>query len=580
MRCASALLFLACAGLPCLAATGLSCESTPAVEAAGRNLNRELEGATFEQSIVLRQQAYEHMLQLDPQDYRPAYRYMRTVRYDTPEKWDAFRDGLVSEARSHPQDPYKLVVAAMSLSRKDTPQAMRFLEQSIATNPNYAPAYSELSGYYAGSGKYIDKAKAATYLQKFYQLCPASRDYSAMYSLKKSESRELKAEVAKNLRQRLSTSEDPNVLRSYSEVWALEFSNLPVTEHPKERQRVAADLSRMQKLPIQPTAEWLSFLKDGYKQSGAPESQVKDIEARISKEFPHSNEAFYMWSEAWGDQHPHPSGEASAADWQQYMRLALAHYREVDQRFPQVHGLGYYLVEYTSHLDGEPNDEIVREGEEYIKQSDLYEGPSSHSREYVAEVFLDHNIEPVRALELLQQARRLRDSRREQSDFEPADYFKPKEIENLSQEHSGYEARFRLLYLRACRAAKDKGAAEALTAQVEAPPPPYEKARPAYWNARAILAEIDGRTPDALAYYQKALFLREPPKKQYGVLDDTLLADARRVWTDSRGSGKHLLSGASLMFPRSRTSLKGDGRSRISSCLLSSSRIYKARCGS
>lgn len=195
MRCASALLFLACAGLPCLAATGLSCESTPAVEAAGRNLNRELEGATFEQSIILRQQAYEEMRQLDPQDYRPAYRYMRTVRYDTPEKWDAFRDGLVSEARSHPQDSYKLVVAAMSLSGKDTPQAMRFLEQSIASNPDYAPAYSELSGYYAGSGKYIDKAKAATYLQKFYQLCPVSRDSSAMYALKKSESSELKAEV-------------------------------------------------------------------------------------------------------------------------------------------------------------------------------------------------------------------------------------------------------------------------------------------------------------------------------------------------------------------------------------------------
>ena len=516
MKCVSALLFLLCGGLRCVTATGLSCESTPAVEAARRDLDRKREGATFEQWIAFAQQAYDQMRQLDPQDYRPARRYMFDVRFEAPEQWDALRDGLVSEARSHPQDPYKLVVAAMALSRKDTPQAMRFLEQSIASNPDYAPAYSELSGYYAGSGKYIDKAKAATYLQKFYQLCPSSRDYWGMFYLKKSESSELKAEVARSLRQRLATSTDPYLLRTYSDVWSLEFSNLAVTEHPKERQRVADDLSHLQKLAVQPTAEWLNFLKDGYKQSGAPETQIKAIEARILKEFPHSEESFSLWNRAWGDQNPKPAAEASAADWQRYMRLALAHYREVNQSFPQEHWLSFYFVEYTSHLDGEPAEKIIREGEEYIKQDDLYNGPSSRSREYVAQVFLDHNLEPARALELLQEARRLRDSRREQLLFQAAvqaaDYEKPKETDNPSQEHSAYEARFRVLYLRACRAAKDKGAAEALTSQVESTPPTDSKVPFAYWNARAILAEIEGRTPDALVYYQKALFLRVTQK--------------------------------------------------------------------
>ncbi len=537
MHYAFALLFLLCSGLPCLAAAGLSCESTPAVEAAQRELNRKREGATFEQVLVLQQKAYDQLHQLDPQDYRPARRHMFDVRYDTPEQWDALRDSILSDARSHPQDALKLVLAALALSRKDTPQAMRLLEQSIAAKPDYAPAYLELSGYYAGSGKYIDKTKAATYLQKFYQLCPSSRDGFAMYGLKKSESSELKAQVARNLRQRLSASTDPFVLRSYSDVWSLEFSTLPVTEHSKERQRVADDLSRLEKLPIQPTAEWLSFLRDGYKQSGAPESQIKAIEARILTEFPHSDEAFGISYHSWRDQYPEPVGEASAADWQQYMRLALAHYREVMQRFPQKHGFGEYIpVEYTSRRDGASNEEIVREGEAYIEQYDLYRGPSSGYREYIAGIFLDHNLQPARTLELLQEARRLRDSPRQRNDFEPADYYKPKEIEDHSQTHWAYEASFRVLYLRACRSAKDKAAAEALTTQVETAPPTYSKALPAYWNARAILAEIEGRTPDALAYYQKALLLREPPKKQYGVLNDTLLADARRVWTSSRGS--------------------------------------------
>ena len=272
MKCASAWLFLFCTSLPSLAAAGLSCESAPAVEAAQRELNRKAEGATFEQSIVLRQQAYEQLRRLDPGDYRAARRHMFDVR---PEQWNARRDSLLLDARAHPRDPLKQTLAALALSRKDTPQAMRILEQAIATSPNYAPAFLELSGYYAGSGKYIDKTKAAAYLQGFYRLCPSSRDGFAMFQLKKSESSELKAEVARNLRQRLSASADPHVLRSYSDVWSLEFSGLPGTEHPKERQRVADDLSRIQKLPVKSTAEWLAFLRDRYKQSGASEAQIK-----------------------------------------------------------------------------------------------------------------------------------------------------------------------------------------------------------------------------------------------------------------------------------------------------------------
>lgn len=537
MKRAAALLCFLGAGLPCLAAAGLSCESSPAVEAAQRELDRKSQGATFEESLVLARQAYEEMHRLDPQDYRPVLSYyMFTVRYNMPEQWDAARNKFVSDAQSHPKDPVKLTIAARALSRKDTPQAMRFLEQSIAANRDYAPAYLELAGYYDGSGKYIDKTKAAGYLKDFYQLCPSSRDDLAMFHLKKSELGEVKAEVARNLRQRLSDATDPYILRSYSDVWALEFSNLPVTEHPKERQRVAEDLRRLEKLPIRPTAEWLDFLKDGYKQSGAPAAQVKAMESRILAEFPHSQEAFELSFQNWEDQHPKPEVEASAADWQPYLRLAVAHYRDLLQRFPQDHQSGYYLIEYMSNLDGEPSSDIVREGEQYIKESDLYDGPSSRPREYVAGIFLDRNLQPARSLELLQEARRLRNSPRERSNWETPDYEKPKDIENFAQEHSAYEARFLVLYLRACRAANDKAAAVALTAQVEAAPPAHDKAPAAYWQARAILAEIEGRMPDALAYFQKALFLREPPTKHYGVLNDTLLADAQRVWTGSGGS--------------------------------------------
>ena len=525
-----------CAATARLKGDARSCESSPAVQAARRDLAQKLDGLTFEQSITLQDEANQRIMQLDPSDYRPIREYLDFVRYNMPERWAAVRSQFVAKAKAHPEDPVNLVGGALALLGTDTAQSFAFLNQATKSNADYAAADLELAAYYHHLGKFTDKTKAAGYLEKYYQLCPASRDGWAMYYLKQLGSNELKAQVAKNLRARLATVDDPHVLRLYSDIWSLEFSTLPVTEHAKERQRVAEDLSGLQKLPIHASAEWLDFLKDGYKQSGAPEDQVKALEARISKEFPHSDEAQEIWFQDWKDQHPQPAGEASAAEWQQYMRLEVAHDREIPQLFPNEHGFGYSILEYTSHLDGVSNEEIARQGEAYLKESDLYQGPSSWGPQYVATVFLDRNVEPARALALLQEARKLKQSPREKVFSETPDYAKPKTIEDTAERQVIDDAEFHVLYLRACRAAGEKSAAEELKASVEAAPPTHAKALPAYWNARAILAEIEGHDTDALAFYQKALFLREPPQKHYGVLNDTLLADARRVWTASQGS--------------------------------------------
>lgn len=536
MKFAFSLFFVLCAGAVQLFAAGQSCESSPAMWVAQRDLNHKLEGATFDQSNALQEAAYQQLRQLDPEDIRPIRQYIQHIRYDLHDQFDAFRENVLSDAKSHPQDPLKLTAAAIVLFGKDTPQAFHLAEQAMTVQPNYAPAYVQLVGMYDRGGKYEDKDKAATYLEKYYQLCPSGFDGSAMGYLKRLGSKDLKIQVAKNLRERLATQTDRHALQFYSDVWSIEFSALPITEHPKERQRVAEDLNRLQSVHVVATAQWLGFLKDGYKQSGAPETQVKAMEARITKEFPHSDEAFDVWYNNWKDQHPQPAGEASSADWQQWMRAAVAHYGEVSTLFPNEHGFGYSVMEYTAHLEGARNEDIVREGEALTKESDLYSGPNSWVRRDVANIFVEHNLEPTRSLALMQEARRLLNSPREHVFSEIHDYSKPKQIDDAKKQQVWLDSRFHVDYLRACRAAGNKSAADELKSEVESAPPTYPEVLPDYWNARAILAEIDGRNTDALVYYQKALFLREPPKPQYGVLHDVLLADAHGLWTTTQGS--------------------------------------------
>ncbi len=530
------LFFIALIGSPQLKAQAVSCESSPAVADANWILGEKLETATFQQSIALREQAYRQMSQLDPLDFRPLRRYLQSVHYDAPEKWDTLREQALADVAAHPNDPVRLSAAALLLTGKDTPRAFRLMDQVIAANPNYAPAYAELAGMYKNLGKFEDKDKAASYLSKFYELCPSSSENRALSLLKVLGSKALKEQVAQNLRQRLATSTDPHFLQTYSDVWAIEFSTLATNEYSKERQLITEDLKRLEQLPVETTSNWLGFLRDGYKQSSVADAQVDALESRILKDFPHSNEAFGIKYEKWKDQHPEPAGEAAVAEWQQYMRLAVSHYHDLIAEFPQEHGFGYYLVEYSAHLDGASSEEIVHNGEDFIKDTDLYQGPSSWVRQYFAAVLLRRNLQPPRALALLREARALKDSPRETVNSEAKDYSKPKDIEDSAKEKAFEQASYNVLYLLACRAAGDKTAAAELKAKVEAAPPTDSKLLADYWQARAILAQMEGRNTDSLAFYQKALFVREAPAKQYGKLDDLLLADAHSLWAAAQGS--------------------------------------------
>src|SRR6478672_10029639 len=104
MKCVLILLLTLCAALP-LTGEALSCESSPAVDRAQRDVDQKLETASFEQMLRLREQAYKQLSQLDPSDYRPIRQYIWFLHYYVPQQLDAFRDNAVAEARTYPEDP-------------------------------------------------------------------------------------------------------------------------------------------------------------------------------------------------------------------------------------------------------------------------------------------------------------------------------------------------------------------------------------------------------------------------------------------------------------------------------------------
>src|SRR5689334_8860958 len=103
--------------------------------------------------------------------------------------------------------------------------------------------------------------------------------------LAKAGSTELQTKVATALRARLARETSPARLKEYEPLWGLEFRTQPPQQHDALRKHVAEDLQRLESLNRKPDAEWLVFLRNGYKQSGARPEAVMAVEDRLMREF-------------------------------------------------------------------------------------------------------------------------------------------------------------------------------------------------------------------------------------------------------------------------------------------------------
>ena len=78
------------------------------------------------------------------------------------------------------------------------------------------------------------------------------------------------AEWAAALRVLLEDRLDAGDGRLWSSLWAAEFRALPTAAYPRERERVAADIRRIEPLAASGEREILTALYDGYKLSAMP----------------------------------------------------------------------------------------------------------------------------------------------------------------------------------------------------------------------------------------------------------------------------------------------------------------------
>jgi thiol-disulfide isomerase/thioredoxin len=518
------------------------CEVNPDVQnVIDRELDPKLlDGMTFADHFALERNTLEELISKDPRELEP-YTMLRSLLYQySPDEYAEMRDRWIRMGKEHPDDPLALLLASEVLNRVDTPKSIRLLQAARAKAPEFPWAARDLAGIYS-DGKLADPAKATENIDAFFAICPASSDPYAQYLLPKADpllQPKVTAARAVALRAKLEKQTDPQLLHSYSTLWTLEFQMRKPQEYDAERERIAGDLARMEKIHPKGDAEWRVFLISGYEQSGAPKEKITALEDSLIAEFPHSSQAYGIVRDRWNKAHPEPQDQKDAAAWDKHRK----EYEEALQGWIRDYPDDTYLrrqawLQAVQDDDTIPGKDAIAAVDAFLRSVDTYDGASWQWYYYpqAAQLLVGRGLEPDRAIDLVEKAKSSY-----VSNLPLAGKSDNLTDEQMKENRDGHRESMQYLNGLMLKAAIEAGKPEIATelrAAVEGPPPEDKKLLEGYWTNRARVALLTGNKIDALAWYQMALQTRlEASKPSEGRVRDDLADEAHALWKQQGGT--------------------------------------------
>lgn len=451
----------------------------------------------------------------------------RVWRLDT----GPLRDRALQRAAQQPEDPVALTVAAMHLHRKDTPGAIELARRALTASPGYPWAALTLAEMHSG-GRFEDLPRAREYFTAFVAACPDRLPQRLDHATGRLATSELRQAMARAMRTRLEAESDPEELLDYERLWALEFRMTPPAEHGAVRERVARDVTRLAAMDSSDPA-FLAQLRSGAEQAGAPADRRTAFEDRLLAQAPGSRQAYRVAYERWRKQHPEPGDHRDADAWRPWNKRFAEAMKSWSERFPAAYDLR------DSYLDLATESGIVGEAEAMAE----FEAIQRNRRQFYPPIeqqfaLLQHGStlakrgwDPARAVAWLGRAWTLAE-----------DAMRVPLADDTLTEADAEFARtwtrptIAFYYLQALSRTGGKEVPAAMRELVERPAPASGDKVRHLWT-RARLAEVDGRTADALAYYQAALRERgKSPLIYRGVPQEDVSADARAFFFKSGGT--------------------------------------------
>ncbi len=436
----------------------------------------------------------------------------------------------------HPDRPVYALLHAEALVGRDTPAARRMLEALAAAHPELPQAWLALANSFA-FGAFQDPPQMRRALAAFLERCPAPLAGSVLQQILRHGGPEQVASTVAALRRRLEAESDPAQSEAWEALWSLEFKARPTTEHAAERQQIARDLARLERMQWPDELARLELRRAACGEIGDPAATAK-VEAEILSAFPASGAAERIVRERWAKDHPFTPGKKTMKEREAQQRERLAAAEAWRRQWPGDPAL---LAVWFSALVGTraPAERIASAADEVLAAAKKEPDPVSwfdaspvgmtvarafvHQKLRLAEVpaLIEGSYRPALArLEWEIADDRYDDQRRQMS---------RQEIEMLKLDR----ADVLLDYFAAVKEPEKAAQIDAELAALE-PTQPFTKLE--ILEARARAAEMLGHKLDALMFYRAAVAAQAAILSKAPAGTDPWAQDVDRLWKELGGT--------------------------------------------
>lgn len=559
------LLLLTCSSL--LAQTDAPvCGPSPAVKAALDQFSKQAQAPdqTDYQFWRSRQAAMKSLLNKYPHDafVQLAYAHQMMGPDPSTEGWPSEDRTLkaIAEYKSlhaqHPDDAAIEYVYATTLIDRDTPTAIKLLDDVLKREPSFAPPDLDLVQIYT-SPNFLDRAKAKSYLSAFITGCPANlAGYSSLQSIGDNG---FAGKSAAQLRQVIETRTDSEAIWGYQTLWGLEFKSHPRSDYDALRKQVAADVARIRALNLQSDFGWWYTLDRGYQLIG-DQKQSKWAETEEGKHIqPEGPSSPIPEASQWFSDHPFPDPDAKEKR-RAYWRQELNQTDQWVSKHPKSLSVWDSRMRAMEGLDDVPAADCAATFDKRLQLEEANTRPLPlywYTYLELADFLSQKNVEPAGEVEMGQKgldtieaewenaAQRDLDSTKDDLDYYPNFYWPAMKARALLYEAEGYT---RLNQPREALAALGKAnlqlqalnsdmTADESRRQLNGRNTVYHRCEYRYWQGVARVAQLQARNTDAMAYYQSALVSRLESDQMPSPGDkDDLANEAHQLWLKLGGT--------------------------------------------
>lgn len=458
---------------------------------------------------VAQQKALDKLLVSSPGNLDLNLRYQQTSRRSIKS-----REEMIARYRqlaaAHAASPDYQYLYASSLVDADTPQAIQLANGLLKSAPDFPRTHLLLADIYQW-GKFEDKPKRDGELLSFFEQCPGSLNRGALGLAEQIRTPAYSAKIAKQLRARLQKETGPKALENWKVVWNLEFKANPPAQHDQVRKQIAADLAEITKGHLNGDAEWVDFLREGYKLAGNLPASQKE-EQRLLAEFPKSKQSRNLSDEQWYQHHPWPGSDP--AKQKPYWQASLQRTDEQLKIWPDNAMYLWNRFQALSKVDGMPDSELTSAADaflaEYNKHQNFLMSPPSQLE--IAKEYIKRKIRVDQIPVLATQAAAARSASR----GAPSDRFPEDFLKSEAESDNYFTCEVASVLVDAARITGKPELAQNAVSRAENIKPDKPFIKTAQFEAEAKWAELQNRKLDALLFYRAALDARPTSSKPGG----------------------------------------------------------------